>query len=47
MQDAAAQSVTVIQEDFWEALSSLQPSLSQAELRRYQNLKDHYESRSR
>lgn len=46
-QAADAQSVTVIQEDFWEALSTLQPSLSQAELQRYRNLRDHYESRGR
>ena len=47
LQEADAQDVTVIQEDFWEALSSLKPSLSAAELVRYQKLKDHYESRGR
>ena len=47
LQAADAQSVTVIQEDFWDALSQLQPSLSPAELQRYQNLRDHYESRGR
>lgn len=47
MQAEDAQSVTVIQEDFWDALSTLQPSLSQAELQRYQKLRNHYESRGR
>ena len=42
-----AENVTVIQEDFWDALSVLQPSLSNAELQRYQKLRDHYESRGR
>ncbi|KAL3133769.1 hypothetical protein ABBQ32_008251 [Trebouxia sp. C0010 RCD-2024] len=46
-QDEDVQSVTVIQEDFWEALSTLQPSLSPAELQRYQKLREHYESRGR
>ena len=47
MQAPDAEDVTVIQEDFWDALSSLQPSLSHAELQRYQKLRDHYESRGR
>ncbi|DBB17357.1 TPA: hypothetical protein ACH3X3_014397 [Trebouxia sp. C0006] len=38
---------TVAQEDFWDALSVLQPSLSNAELQRYQKLRDHYESQGR
>jgi hypothetical protein len=42
-----AENVTVIQEDFWDALSVLQPSLSNAELQRYQKLRDHYESQGR
>ena len=47
MQTPDAESVTVSQEDFWEALSQLQPSLSQAELQRYDRLREHYESRTR
>ena len=47
LQAEEAQEVTVIQEDFWEALSNLKPSLSPAELLRYQKLKEHYESRGR
>lgn len=47
MQAPDAEGVTVIQEDFWDALSTLQPSLSHAELQRYQKLRDHYESRGR
>ena len=47
MQAPDAENVTVIQEDFWDALDSLQPSLSHAELQRYQKLRDHYESRGR
>ena len=34
--------VEVSQADFWEALSSLQPSLSEEELRRYASLRDQY-----
>ena len=47
VQASDAETVTVIQEDFWDALSVLQPSLSNAELQRYKKLRDHYESRGR
>ena len=34
--------VEVAQEDFWEALHSLQPSLSEQELQRYAALRDRF-----
>ena len=40
-----AHSVEVCKLDFWDALADLRPSLSAAELARYQQLRDSYEGR--